>query len=61
MVSIFTRLAGDRGLELTELSVATVKSVVTGILGVAVIQTTLTGLGFVVMGIPAAGVLAIIN
>ncbi len=60
VVSIFTRLSGERGLELTELSVATVKSVVTGILGIAVIQTTLAGLGFVVMDIPAAGVLAFI-
>jgi len=56
--SIFTRLAGSRGTELTELSQATVKSVVTGILGIAVIQTLLAGLGFIVMGVPAAGLLA---
>ena len=56
--SIFTRLAGSRGAELTELSQATVKSVVTGILGIAVIQTLLAGLGFIVMGVPAAGLLA---
>ena len=56
--SVFTRLAGSRGAELTELSQATVKSVVTGILGIAVIQTLLAGLGFVVMGVPAAGLLA---
>ncbi len=60
VVSIFTRLAGERGPELTELSVATVKSVVTGILGIAVIQSTLAGLGFMVMDIPAAGVLAFV-
>ncbi len=59
-MSIFTRLSGERGQELTELSVATVKSVVTGILGIAVIQSTLAGLGFVVMDIPAAGVLAFV-
>jgi predicted PurR-regulated permease PerM len=58
--SVFTRLAGSRGAELTELSQATVKSVVTGILGIAVIQTLLAGLGFVVMGVPAAGLLAFI-
>ena len=58
--SVFTRLAGSRGAELTELSQATVKSVVTGILGIAVIQTLLAGLGFVVMDIPAAGLLAFI-
>ncbi|HHH43418.1 MAG TPA: AI-2E family transporter [Gammaproteobacteria bacterium] len=60
VVSIFNRLAGDRGPELTELSLATVKSVVTGILGIAVIQSTLAGLGFMVMDIPAAGVLAFV-
>ena len=50
--SVFTRLAGSRGRELTELSQATVKSVVTGILGIAVIQSILAGLGFIVMDIP---------
>ncbi len=56
--AIFTRLVGARGPELTELSLATVKSVVTGILGIAFIQAILAGLGFMAMDIPAAGVLA---
>jgi len=59
-IAIFDRVTGSRGIELTELSLATVKSVVTGILGIAVIQSILAGLGFVVMDIPAAGVLAFI-
>jgi len=58
--SVFTRLAGSRGPELTALSQATVKSVVTGILGIAIIQALLAGLGFIVMGVPAAGLLAFI-
>jgi predicted PurR-regulated permease PerM len=58
--SVFSRLAGSRGTELTELSQATVKSVVTGILGIAVIQSILAGLGFIVMDVPAAGLLAFI-
>lgn len=58
--SVFTRLAGSRGPELTELSQATVKSVVTGILGIAIIQSLLAGLGFIVMDVPAAGLLAFI-
>lgn len=57
---VFTRLAGSRGAELTELSQSTVKSVVTGILGIAIIQTLLAGAGFIVMGVPAAGLLAFI-
>ncbi|MDX2505396.1 MAG: AI-2E family transporter [Gammaproteobacteria bacterium] len=59
-IGIFNRIAGGRGTELTELSLSTVNSVVTGILGIALIQTLLAGLGFIVMDIPAAGVLAFI-
>ncbi len=59
-IAIFDRVAGDRGKELTELSLSTVKSVVTGILGIALIQSLLAGLGFIAMDIPAAGVLAFI-
>ena len=39
---------------------ATVRSVTRGIIGVASIQSLLAGLGFLVMGIPAAGLLAMI-
>ena len=59
-IAIFNRIAGHRGSELTELSLATVNSVVTGILGIALIQSLLAGMGFVAMGIPAAGVLAFV-
>jgi len=59
-VAIFDRVANDRGIELTELSLSTVKSVVTGILGIALIQCLLSGIGFIVMDIPAAGILAFI-
>jgi predicted PurR-regulated permease PerM len=57
---LVTRLAGPRGPELTRLAAATVNSVVQGILGVAVIQTLLAGLGFVVAGVPAAGLWALL-
>ncbi|AYB29156.1 AI-2E family transporter [Chryseolinea soli] len=52
---IFVRLAGKQGEELVAISEATIRSVVKGILGVAIIQTLLSGIGFVVAGIPAAG------
>ncbi len=57
IILIFNRLAEGRGEELTRLSRDTVKSVVTGILGIAFIQSTLAGVGFVLMGIPGAGLL----
>jgi predicted PurR-regulated permease PerM len=60
-VRVVERLAGEgRGERLVDLSRSTVQSVVNGILGIAVIQALLAALGFVVMGIPAAGVLAAI-
>jgi len=55
-----TRLAGDRGPEFAELAAATVKSVVQGILGVAVIQAMLAGIGFIAADVPAAGLWALL-
>lgn len=58
--SIATRLAGRRGEEFAELAQATVRSVSRGIIGVALIQAVFAGLGFLAVGIPAAGLLALI-
>ncbi len=55
-VIIAHRLAGDRGIEFTELTRATVHSVTRGILGVALIQSLLAGLGWLAAGVPAAGI-----
>jgi len=52
------RLAGARGVDLIGLAGSTIRGVTRGILGVAVIQATMAGLGFVVAGIPGAGLLA---
>ncbi len=49
------RVAGERGAMAVELAGATVRSVAVGILGVALIQTFLAGLGFLVVGVPGAG------
>jgi predicted PurR-regulated permease PerM len=57
---IFSRLVGGDGKELTDLSRDTVTSVVNGILGIAIIQTLLAGMGFMVMDIPGAGALALV-
>jgi len=55
------RLAGEeRGAEFNHLANATVKSVVQGIVGVALIQSLLAGAGFMVAGIPAAGLWALL-
>jgi predicted PurR-regulated permease PerM len=52
------RLAGKRGADFTDLSVATIRSVAKGVLGVAFIQTLLAAVGLMVMDIPGAGIWA---
>ncbi len=59
-LAIAARLAGERGPELVNLSKATVRSVARGILGVAMIQAILGGLGCLVAGVPAAGLWALL-
>jgi len=49
-----------RGQQLTDISISTIRSVTNGVLGVAVIQAVLLGIGFAVMGVPHAGLLATI-
>jgi len=53
--NIFIRLAGQRGHDFASLSEVTIRNVVKGVLGVAVTQTFLAGIGFVLAGIPLAG------
>jgi predicted PurR-regulated permease PerM len=52
------RLAGERGDEFAKLIGAAIRSVAQGVLGVAIIQTLLAGLGFMVVGLPGAGIWA---
>ena len=58
--AVAKRLAGERGLEFAHVAEKTVRSVASGILGVALIQALLAGLGFLVAGVPAAGLLTLI-
>jgi predicted PurR-regulated permease PerM len=57
---LMRRLAGENGLRFVTLSESTVRSVATGILGVALIQSILAGVGLVVAGVPAAGLWAVV-
>ncbi len=57
---IATRLAGARGPAYTGLAVQTIRSVARGIIGVALIQSILAGLGFLAVGQPMAGFLAML-
>lgn len=58
---IYARICGAKvGEEMHVLTVATIRSVATGVIGVAFIQSILLGVGFLIAGVPAAGVLAVI-
>ena len=58
---IFTRMTDPvTGPRLQNLSTGTIRSVATGVIGVAFIQALLLGIGFVMAGIPMSGVLALV-
>ena len=50
----------QRGAELQQLVVATIRSVSNGVVGVAFMQALALGVGFLVLDVPAAGVLAVV-
>ena len=56
---VFLRIFGEQGLEFKDLVASTIRTVATGILGVAVIQTVFASLGFWIAGLPGAGLWAI--
>ena len=58
--SLANRLFGAKGPEFQELVGSTIRSVTTGILGVALIQSVFASVGFLFVGLPAAGVWAVI-
>jgi len=54
------RIAGADGERFVTLAVATTRSVAAGVLGVALIQAVLAGLGLLAVGIPGAGLWAMV-
>jgi len=58
---IVDRVAGERGQRLLALAGATVRGVVYGILGTALVQAVMAGIGFLIAGVPGAGVLALLT
>lgn len=60
--SIFERTAGpEKAATLSNLSIATIRTVALGVIGIAAIQAILVGSALLLAGVPAAGVLAIIT
>lgn len=58
--NLFQRLTGDRGDDFIRASEITIRNVSKGILGVAIIQSFLTGIVFMAAGIPYAGLWTLI-
>jgi len=56
--SLATRLVGEGGAAMVGMAGATIRSVVQGVLGVAVIQSLAAGIGMLVVGVPGAGLWA---
>jgi predicted PurR-regulated permease PerM len=59
-VAICDRISRDRGKHLADLMISTIRSVTNGVLGVAVIQAVLAGIGFALIGLPAAGLFSLV-
>lgn len=56
--TVSTALVGERGNDLTDLSIETVRSVAKGVIGIAIIQALLSTVGLVIAGVPAPGIWA---
>jgi predicted PurR-regulated permease PerM len=59
-VKFATRLAGPQGEDFVRLTVATIRSVFQGVLGIAVIQAAMSALGLLLIGVPGAMVWALL-
>jgi predicted PurR-regulated permease PerM len=57
---LFRRIFGERSEEMLKLAGSTIRNVSRGVVGIAVVQSFLAGVGFLAAGIPAAGFLTFI-
>jgi predicted PurR-regulated permease PerM len=58
--NIFIKLIGSNGEHYALITVATIRNVVKGFLGVALIQSLMVGAGFFMAGVPFAGIFTVI-
>jgi predicted PurR-regulated permease PerM len=59
--ALLRRILSDRGEEMVQLAGSTIRNVSRGVIGMALLQSLLAGLGFLAVGIPAAGLLGLIT
>ncbi|ELS00518.1 putative permease [Xenococcus sp. PCC 7305] len=60
LTRFMTRLSPNQGQAFLQLAAATVRNVTRGVLGIAILQNLLIGIGLTVGGIPAAGLLSLL-
>jgi predicted PurR-regulated permease PerM len=61
LVSAIDRIGGERGLHLLQVAGNTVRGVVYGILGTALVQAVMAGIGLVIAGVPGAALLSLLT
>jgi predicted PurR-regulated permease PerM len=61
LTALVWHLAGERGTHLLTVAGNTVRGVVYGILGTALTQAVLAGIGFLIAGVPGAALLALLT
>ncbi|MEN8214213.1 MAG: AI-2E family transporter [Pseudomonadota bacterium] len=59
-LSIASRFAGEQGEVMAGIAIATIRSVAQGVLGVAIIQALLAGIGLLAIDVPGAGLWAVL-
>lgn len=60
VLTVFNRLIGEKGGEVANNSKATIRSVVNGVLGTAIIQSVIIAIGFFVADVPGAPILSLL-
>jgi predicted PurR-regulated permease PerM len=61
LTTAIDRIAGEKGVRLLTVAAKTVRGVVYGILGTALVQGVLAGIGYFIAGVPGAALLALLT
>lgn len=59
--TLFRKIGGKQGLYFFELSILTIRNVMSGIIGIAVIQTAMAALALFLAGVPYAGIWTLVT
>ena len=60
LIRVICRITPTRGQEFIDLASSTLRNIIRGVMGIAIIQTSIVGIGLIVAGIPSAGLLTFI-